>query len=214
MATIPNATRAVPDRRLTQVRPRYETLPRSHPTIPVRRTHHNPDPAQTPSVSAAASAKVVAPAAKPKPAKTAANDRIVIGLVIGLLFLRRQANLADPLIDLHLFRVPSFNMALATNMLGVFIAVGYFLFIAQYMQLVLGLSPLEAGLWSLPSAVGFVVGSNVAPRFIHRYPPAVVLGMALAISAIALALLTQVTGSSAPAMTRSLRPLIRMDWRY
>jgi DHA2 family multidrug resistance protein-like MFS transporter len=135
---------------------------------------------------------------------------IVTGLLIGLLFLRRQAHLADPLIDLHLFRVPSFNMALATNMLGVFIAVGYFLFIAQYMQLVLGLSPLEAGLWSLPSAAGFVFGSNVAPRFIHRYPPAIILGMALAVSAIALGLLTQVTGSSAPVVVATASLIISL----
>ena len=34
------------------------------------------------------------------------------------------------------------------------------LFIAQYLQLVLGMGPLEAGLWTLPSAVGFIVGSK------------------------------------------------------
>ena len=48
----------------------------------------------------------------------------------------------------------------ATNFLAIFVAFGYFLFVAQYLQLVLGLSPLEAGLWSLPSAVGFIVGSQ------------------------------------------------------
>jgi MFS transporter, DHA2 family, multidrug resistance protein len=67
---------------------------------------------------------------------------IAAGLAAGALFLRRQASLADPLIDLALFRIPSFNVALATNVIGVFVAVGYFLFIAQYLQLVLGLSPL------------------------------------------------------------------------
>ena len=44
-------------------------------------------------------------------------------------------------------------------MLGVFVAFGIFIFIAQYLQLVLGLSPLQAGLWTLPSAAGFIVGS-------------------------------------------------------
>ncbi len=122
---------------------------------------------------------------------------ILGGLAVGLLFIRRQAGLADPLIDLALFRMPSFSVALLTNVMGVFIAVGYFLFIAQYLQLVIGLSPLEAGLWSLPSTAGFVVGSNVAPRFIHRFRPATVLGTALASAAIALALLTQVGGTYA-----------------
>ena len=39
-----------------------------------------------------------------------------------------------------------------------------FLFIAQYLQLVLGLSPLEAGLWTLPVVgAAFVLGSMLAP---------------------------------------------------
>ncbi|MGH2523638.1 MAG: MFS transporter, partial [Anaerolineales bacterium] len=107
---------------------------------------------------------------------------ILAGLAVGLLFLRRQRRLADPLIDLRLFRIPTFNVSLATNVLAVFVAFGYFLFVAQYLQLVLGLSPLQAGLWSLPSSVGFIVGSNVSPRFVHRFRPALVLGGSLALA--------------------------------
>ncbi len=59
------------------------------------------------------------------------------------------------------------------NFLAIFVAVGYFLFVAQYLQLVVGLSPLEAGLWSLPSAVGFVIGSQLAPRLVRPDPPGV-----------------------------------------
>ncbi len=125
---------------------------------------------------------------------------ILAGLAVGLLFLRRQRRLADPLIDLRLFRIPTFNVSLATNVLGIFVAFGYFLFVAQYLQLVLGLSPLQAGLWSLPSSVGFIVGSNVSPRFVHRFRPALVLGGSLALSAIALALLSQVGGANGLAV--------------
>lgn len=125
---------------------------------------------------------------------------ILAGLAVGLLFLRRQRQLADPLIDLRLFRIPTFNVSLATNVIAVFVAVGYFLFVAQYLQLVLGLSPLQAGLWSLPSSAGFIVGSNASPRFVHRFRPALVLGGSLALAAIALALLTQVGGSTGLAV--------------
>jgi DHA2 family multidrug resistance protein-like MFS transporter len=119
---------------------------------------------------------------------------VLAGLAIGFLFVRRQRKLADPLIDLRLFRIPAFNASLATNMLSIFVAVGYFLFVAQYLQLVLGLSPLQAGLWSLPSAIGFTIGSNLAPRFVHRVRPALVLSPALVLAAVGLALLTQVGG--------------------
>jgi DHA2 family multidrug resistance protein-like MFS transporter len=121
---------------------------------------------------------------------------ILAGLATGALFVRRQLTLADPLVDLHLFRIPTFSVSLATNFMSIFVAVGYFLFIAQYLQLVLGLSPWQAGLWSLPSAAGFIVGSNVAPRFVHRFRPALVLGSGLALAAIGLASLTQVEAAS------------------
>jgi DHA2 family multidrug resistance protein-like MFS transporter len=120
---------------------------------------------------------------------------VLLGLGIGVLFVRRQRALADPMIDLGLFRIRAFNAALATNLAGIFIAVGYFLFVAQYLQLVLGLSPLEAGLWSLPSALGFIVGSNLAPRILRRVRPAWVVGSGLAMAAVGLGVLTQVGGS-------------------
>jgi MFS transporter, DHA2 family, multidrug resistance protein len=121
---------------------------------------------------------------------------IAVGLTIGGLFVRRQFSLADPMIDLRLFRIPAFTASLAVNFLSIFVAVGYFLFVAQFLQLVLGLSPLEAGLWSLPSAVAFVVASNAAPRIVRRYPAAYVIGAGLALSAIGLAILTQVGGAN------------------
>ncbi len=100
------------------------------------------------------------------------------------------------MIDLRLFRIPAFSASLAINFLSIFVTVGYFLFVAQYLQLVLGLSPLEAGLWSLPSAIGFVVASNAAPRIVRRFPAAYVIGAGLALSALGLGVLTQVGGSN------------------
>ncbi len=117
---------------------------------------------------------------------------ILGGLALGLLFVRRQLTLAEPLIDLRLFRSPAFTVSLAINLLSIFVAVGYFLFVAQYLQLVLGLSPLRAGLWSVPSAVGFIVGSQLAPRLVRRIRPAVVIGGGLALAAAGLGTLTQV----------------------
>ena len=117
---------------------------------------------------------------------------ILAGLAVGVLWVRRQLKLADPMIDVALFRIPAFNAALAVNFLAIFVAVGYFLFVAQYLQLVVGLSPLEAGLWSLPSAVAFIVGSQLAPRIVQRVRPAYLIGGGLAVAAVGLALLTQV----------------------
>ncbi len=117
---------------------------------------------------------------------------VLLGLIVGALFVRRQLTLADPMIDLRLFRVPSFSASLVVNVLTIFVAVGYFLFVAQYLQLVLGLSPLEAGVWSVPSAIAFVVGSNLAPRIVRVVRPAWVMATGLAIAAVGLGILTQI----------------------
>jgi hypothetical protein len=54
--------------------------------------------------------------------------------VVGVGFARRQLRLADPMLDLRLFASRAFNAVLATNLLGVFLVVGYSLFVAQYLQ--------------------------------------------------------------------------------
>jgi MFS transporter, DHA2 family, multidrug resistance protein len=121
---------------------------------------------------------------------------IVIGLAMGALWVRRQGRLADPMIDVGLFRIRSFNAALAVNFLSIFVMVGYFLFVAQYLQLVVGLSPLMAGLWSLPSAVAFIIGSQLAPRIVQRVRPAYLIGGGLFIGATGLAMLVGVGASN------------------
>ena len=122
---------------------------------------------------------------------------ILAALAVGTAFLRRQGTLADPLIDLRLFRMPAFSAALVTNTLAFFVAFGAFVFVAQYLQLVLGLSPLQAGLWTVPSAGGFIAGSMLAPVFVRRIRPAYVMGGGLALAAVGFGLLTRVDGDSA-----------------
>jgi DHA2 family multidrug resistance protein-like MFS transporter len=121
---------------------------------------------------------------------------IVLGLVIGGLFVRRQQTLADPLIDIRLFRSPGFSASLLVYTLGILIVFGSFLFIAQYLQLVLGLSPFEAGLWSFPAAVAFVVASLIAPLIVRRVRPAYVMAASLTLGAIGFGLLTRVEAGS------------------
>jgi DHA2 family multidrug resistance protein-like MFS transporter len=117
---------------------------------------------------------------------------ILAGVALGAAFIRRQRMLADPLIDLRLFRLPVFSVSLATYTLGTFVAFGIYVFIGQYLQLVLGLSPLGAGLATTPFAVAFIVGSLVTPRLARRIRPAFVVAGGLALAAVGFAMLTQV----------------------
>jgi MFS transporter, DHA2 family, multidrug resistance protein len=125
---------------------------------------------------------------------------ILAGLAVGVAFVRRQRALPDPLLDLRLFRILDFSTALGALMLGIFVLFGAYLHIAQYLQLVLGLSPLQAGLWTAPSAAGTIAGSMLATRIVRRVRPALVVGAGLALTAVGFGMLTQVDGSSGLAV--------------
>jgi MFS transporter, DHA2 family, multidrug resistance protein len=93
---------------------------------------------------------------------------IALGFVFGALFIRRQKTLADPMIDLALFKLPAFNASLLVNLAGVFFVFGIWFFQNQYLQLVLGLSPLHAGLWSLIPSLVFTYMSLNAWKVTER----------------------------------------------
>jgi len=61
---------------------------------------------------------------------------------------------------------------------------------------VLGLSPITAGLWTVPSAVGYIVGSMLTPVFVRHVRPAFVMAAGLALAAVGFGVLTQVEVAS------------------
>jgi DHA2 family multidrug resistance protein-like MFS transporter len=121
---------------------------------------------------------------------------IVAGVVLGVAFVLRQRKLPDPLIDLRLFRVPAFSVSLAAGLVALFAWAGTYLFLAQYLQLVKDLSPLQAGLWLLPAAAGSIAGSMLSPALTSRLRPATVLAAGLFVAAGGFAIVTQVETTS------------------
>jgi DHA2 family multidrug resistance protein-like MFS transporter len=117
---------------------------------------------------------------------------IVAGVALGFVFLVRQRTLSDPLINVRLFRIPAFSASLSAETLALFAWVGTFLFLAQYLQLVVGLSPLEAGVWMLPATGGSILGSMVAPVIARKVRPGFVMGAGLLVAAAGFGILTQV----------------------
>lgn len=124
--------------------------------------------------------------------------------------MRRQRRLERPWLDLRLFRGPALRAALVAYMLGTFAAFGGFVFISQHLQLVLGLSPLAAGLATLPWVLGFVVGSLAVPRLVRRARPALVLSSGLVLAASGFALLARVDTGSTIALVVSASSAIAL----
>lgn len=121
---------------------------------------------------------------------------VLAGVSVGFIFFRRQRRVAEPLLDLALFRIPEFSTALAVNLLSVFATFGSFLFFALFLQQVRGLTPFTAGLCMLPAASGFIIGAQLAPQLVKRFRAAHVISASLAVTAFGLESFAQLTPES------------------
>ncbi|AUS80975.1 MFS transporter [Actinoalloteichus sp. AHMU CJ021] len=115
---------------------------------------------------------------------------LATGGVLGVVFVRRQRTLTHPLLDLGLFRNTTFTASLLAQTVTVFAMSGVMFFQGQYLQLVLGLSPLDAGLWMLPAVAAGVVGTLCAPLLVRWIRPAVLMAAGLTLGAAGLITLT------------------------
>lgn len=120
---------------------------------------------------------------------------LVAGLVLGTVFVLRQRRLTDPLIDLQLFGNVRFSGSLVALMVAMLAMGGLFLLLSQYLQLVLGLSAFEAGLWTVPQAAAMVVAAGVVSALAPRMRPAYLMAGGLVIAMAGYAMFTQLSGA-------------------
>ncbi|WP_411072369.1 MFS transporter [Streptomyces sp. cmx-4-25] len=119
---------------------------------------------------------------------------IVLGLLVGAAFVRRQRRLASPLLDLSLFRIPAFAVSAGGMIVVGMLLFGTSLLTSQYLQLVLGFEPLEAGLWQLPTAVGGTAVALWVSGLAARFQPAVLMSAGAAFAVLGPVMLTLVDG--------------------
>ncbi|WP_405987772.1 MFS transporter [Streptomyces sp. NBC_00986] len=108
------------------------------------------------------------------------------GVVALLLFVWRQTRLAEPILDVHLFRNRAFSGAFVANSFTMFGSVGVLLLISQYLQFVHDWSPMRAALALLPPAGMGMICAPLVVQLIPRLGQArtVALGLALLSSAM------------------------------
>jgi MFS transporter, DHA2 family, multidrug resistance protein len=123
---------------------------------------------------------------------------IIVGVAVGVLFVRRQQSLDDPLLDVSLFRDRAFSAALGSMMFGTMLMGAMMLFVTQGLQVGHGLSTVGTGLWLLPAVLANTVSFMVSPMLARTYRPGYVIGGGLAISVIGLLVLTQVDVFAGP----------------
>ncbi|MFJ7205440.1 MFS transporter [Streptomyces sp. NPDC098789] len=117
----------------------------------------------------------------------------VLGVAMLYAFVRRQHTLVAPLLDMKLFKHRGFSGAVLADLLTVFGLSGLVFFLSQFLQLVQGREPLEAGLAELPAAVGAVVTGLLAGRYARKYSVRVLVSGGLAAIGLALGALTVIS---------------------
>ncbi|MEV4617710.1 MFS transporter [Asanoa sp. NPDC049573] len=125
---------------------------------------------------------------------------LVFGLLVAVVFVRRQRALDDPLVDFRLFGRPTFRTALGSMFVNTMLPGATMVLITQYLLLVAGYPPLRAGLAMLPAVAAGILSTQIAPLAARRIRPAPLIAGGLAISVAGLLLLA-VAGDPAAVIT-------------
>ncbi|MBM9622642.1 MFS transporter [Streptomyces zhihengii] len=125
-----------------------------------------------------------------------AGAAAVVGVAALYGFVRRQFTLAAPLLDMRLFRHRGFSGAVLADLLTILGLSGLVFFLSQFLQLVQGREPFEAGLAELPAAVGAVATGLVAGVMARRFSVRAVVAGGLAAVGVALGVLTLIDQST------------------
>lgn len=118
-----------------------------------------------------------------------------IGVVFAALFVRRQLRLDTPMLDMALFRRGSFSGAILVNLLSVIALVGFLFFVAQHLQLIVGLSPMEAGLALVPGLVAMIAAGLLVVPLARRFSSRIIVPAALGVSVLAYVTIAVTAGS-------------------
>ncbi|WP_367040395.1 MFS transporter [Streptomyces sp. Je 1-332] len=113
-----------------------------------------------------------------------------LGAALLVGFVRRQRRRKHPLIDLSMFARPAFSTSLGCIVLAMLALVGLELVAAQYLQLVLGLSPLETGLRLVPLTVAAMAAGLAGSKLLHRFGPRTMVASGFTLTAVAVLVLT------------------------
>jgi EmrB/QacA subfamily drug resistance transporter len=111
---------------------------------------------------------------------------LVAGVALLALFIVVETRVQHPLLPFRIFT----NRTRASSFVAMFLApaamFAMFFFLSQYIQNVMGYSPLKAGVAFLPFTVGIVVGAGLASNLVNRIDPRFISGVGTLLAAGAL----------------------------
>ncbi len=121
---------------------------------------------------------------------------LAAGLVVGVVFVRRQRQLRTPVLDVALFAEGGFSRSVAVHLGTLLLLAGVQYLLLQQLQVQRGLSALHAGLWTLPATALAMVGAVVAPWAVRRVEPTTVIPAGLVVAVVGLVVVALGAGAS------------------
>ena len=94
---------------------------------------------------------------------------MLLCLVASSLLVVQQRSVRHPLIDLVLFQRRKFVAGILAVTLGMLALTAPTMYLAQYLQLVLSMSPLTAALWMIPLTIASIAGATVATVVVQKW---------------------------------------------
>ncbi|MEV7423278.1 MULTISPECIES: MFS transporter [unclassified Streptomyces] len=125
---------------------------------------------------------------------------LCLGAAFLIVFVRRQRRRRHPLIDMRMFGRPTFATSVGCIVLAMLALVGLELIAVQYLQLVLGLSPLETGLRLLPLTFAAMAAGVTGSATLRRAGPRRMVAWGFVLTAVAVLLLVQMGQHDRPAL--------------
>lgn len=132
---------------------------------------------------------------------------ITAGAALLSLFIWNEARAAQPILPLRLFASGERSGAYASRVLFVGGVMGFFFYATQYLQGVLGMRPLWAGMAFLPSMLANFVVAMWVPRLVRRFGNAGTLAGGLVMSMVGMAWLGRIEVGT-PLITGVMLPMV------
>jgi MFS transporter, DHA2 family, multidrug resistance protein len=108
---------------------------------------------------------------------------LIGGLVLLAVFTLVERRLEHPMLDVRLFKNARFTAASLSVTTAFFALFGFIFLITQFLQLVQGFSPLEAGIRTLPFAIATGVMSPLAIVLMHKFGSKAIVSLGLLVMA-------------------------------
>jgi EmrB/QacA subfamily drug resistance transporter len=109
-----------------------------------------------------------------------------VGLAALVLFVWRELSVADPVLELRVFRSRDFSLAIVTQWLAFGAMFGTFFLVPLFLQQVRGYGAFETGLFTLPQAIAAALFMQISGRAFDRVGarPPVLLGLTMVATAM------------------------------